>query len=123
MKRLFPLFLILCLLLTGCDFMNRGADLSSNCKKIGLSILEVTDDYLDGNITPIVAAGQIQDLCRQLSTVPDETGSKNQMVKNYCEVLGYTLTRVANGDKYNAKEIITTRNNLAALLGESTREE
>jgi hypothetical protein len=86
-----------------------------------MEILETTDDYLDGKISPVIAAGQIQDLCRALSGVPDETGMQNQQVNNYCEMLSYTMTLVADGDYINQKEIVNTRNYLAKLLGEPDR--
>ena len=121
MKRLLWIFCILSLLLTGCSFGNKAVDLSASCYELSSEILHVTDDYLDGNITVVIAAGQVQDLCRTLSGVPNEDGTKNQLVINYCEMLGYTLMLVADGDHTNEKEIITTRNTLAGLLGEDPR--
>ena len=122
MKRLLLMVCALSLLLSGCSFRNQPVDLSSDCYRISIKILEVTDDYLDGDITPVIAAGQVQDLCRTLSGIPNEEGSKNQIVTNYCEMLSYTLMLVADGDHMNAKEILHTRNTLADLLGEDTRE-
>ncbi len=122
MKRLILIFFALSLLLTGCSFQKQPVNLSSDCYIISIEILDVTDDYLDGQITPVIAAGQIQDLCRTLSGVPNETGTMNQMVTNYCEMLSYTLMLVANGDHINEKEILNTRNTLADLLGEDAKE-
>ncbi len=121
MKRFLFLFLILGFLMTGCSSLNKPSNLSSVSYKIGIKVLDTTDDYLDQKITAVVAAGQIQDLCRDLSAVPDETGSKDQEVKNYCEVLSYTLMLVADGDHINEKEIIHTRNTLATLLGKDIK--
>ena len=121
MKRLLWMICILSLLLTGCSMNNKAVDLSASCYQLSVEILSVTDDYLDGDITAVIAAGQVQDLCRTLSGVPNEEGSKNQLVINYCEMLSYTLMLVADGDHINEKEIITTRNTLAGLLGEKPR--
>lgn len=122
MKRICIIFCLLCYLLTGCSFKREPTNLSSDCYKTAIEILEVTDDYLDGNITPVVAAGQIQDLCRTLSEIPNEEGTDNQAVQSYCEMLSYTLMLVADGDYINEKEIHHTRNYLATLLNESERE-
>ena len=121
MKRLLLLLCILSLLLTGCSVSRRPSNLSTNCYKNAMEVLDTVDDYLDGKITAVVAAGQVQDLCRTLSGVPNEDGTMNQQVTSYCEVLSYTLTLVADGDFINEKEIITTRNILADLLGEKLR--
>lgn len=122
MKRLLCIISIVCLFFTGCSFMNRPSNLSPNCYKLGLNVLSVTDDYLDKKISAVVAAGQIQDLCRTLSSLPDEAGTHDQNVKNYCEMLSYTIMLVADGDHINEKEIIHTRNYLATFLGEQERE-
>lgn len=121
MKRLICIFLFINLFLTGCSIFNRPANLSRNCYTISLNILGTTDDYLDGKITAVVAAGQIQDLCRTLSASPDEAGTLDQEVKSYCEMLSYTIMLVADGDHINEKEIINTRNTLASLLGENEK--
>ena len=117
MKRFFCILLMGCLCLTGCSLGSRPANLSSTCYRLANNILQTTDDYLDQEITAVVAAGQIQDLCRTLSTHPDEAGTYDQEVKSYCEMLSYTIMLVADGDHINAKEIITTRNILASFLG------
>ena len=123
MKRLFIILCMISLLLTGCSVGgNKAADLSKDCYKIAIEVLETTDDYLDGKITAVIAAGQIQDLCRTLSGVPNEEGTMNQQVTSYCEMLSYTLMLVADGDFINEKEIITTRNVLAQMLGEKARD-
>ncbi len=122
MKRLLLMLCVICLLLTGCSLGNQGVNLSADCYRISKEVLSVTDDYLDGKITAVIAAGQIQDLCRTLSGIPNEAGSKNQLVTNYCEVLSYTLMLVADGDHINEKEILQTRNILADLLGEGKRD-
>lgn len=121
MKRFVCLLLILGFLLTGCSSMKKPSNISSTSYNIGIKVLEATDDYLDQKISAVVAAGQIQDLCRELSSVRDEQGPHDQQVKNYCEVLSYTLMLVADGDHINSKEIITTRNTLATLLGEKIK--
>ena len=77
---------ILSLLLTGCSMKNKAVDLSAGCYQLSVEILSVTDDYLDGDITAVIAAGQVQDLYRTLSGIPNEEGSKNQLVINYCEI-------------------------------------
>ena len=122
MKRLLLILCALTLLLSGCSFGRKPVDLSNDCYTMAINILDVTDDYLDGTITAVVAAGQIQDLCRTLSGIPNEEGSKNQLVTSYCEMLSYTLMLVADGDYINAKEILHTRNSLAELLGKAPRD-
>ncbi len=122
MKRLLLLICAISLLLSGCSFRKQSVNLSSDCHKIAKEILKTTDDYLDGHISPVIAAGQIQDLCRTLSGIPNEKGANNQLVTNYCEMLSYTLMLVADGDHINEKEILHTRNTLADLLGENHRE-
>lgn len=122
MKRILCVICIIGFLLTGCSVFNRPSNLSINCYTIALNILSVTDDYLDKEISAVVAAGQIQDLCRTLSAVPDEAGTHDQEVKSYCEMLSYTVMLVADGDHINKKEIVNTRNILASLLGENARE-
>lgn len=117
MKRILSIILLICLFLTGCTQYTKPANLSSDAYQIGINVLSTTDDYLDQKISASVAAGQIQDLCRTLSEVPDEQGAHDQQVKNYCEMLSYTIMLVADGDHINKKEIITTRNSLATLLG------
>ena len=118
MKRLLSLLLILPCLLSGCFMNRRPVYLSKSCYEFGLEVLYATDDYLNGKTTAVVAAGKVQDVCRFLSNIPEEAGTQNQLVRNYCEMLGYALMLVADGDQYNEKEIINTRNYLAELLGE-----
>lgn len=122
MKRLFCILIAFSLLLAGCSVFSKPSNLSNKCYNIGMNVLSVTDDYLDNTISAVIAAGQIQDLCRTLSGVPDEAGTSDQQVKNYCEMLSYTITLVADGDHINEKEIVHTRNYLASLLGESARD-
>ena len=123
MKRICCMLIVLALLLSGCFLKNKPATVSGDCYQIGMSVLETTDDYLDGDITAIVAAGQIQNRCREFGGVQGDLTTDNQAVENYCEILSYTLTLVADGDHINAGEIINTRNDLAALLGEDYREQ
>lgn len=122
MKRLLLMICLLSLLLTGCNLRQTPSNLSNNCYAAAIKVLDVTDDYLDNKITAVVAAGQIQDICRNLSSLPDEAGTQDQDVKSYCEVLSYTIMLVADGDYINEKEIIHTRNYLAKLLGEELKE-
>lgn len=121
-KRFLCILILISLLLTGCSGLRKPANLSSTCYTIAMNVLSATDQYLDKQITAVIAAGQIQDLCRTLSSLPDEEGTRNQDVKNYCEMLSYTIMLVADGDHINEKEIIHTRNYLATLLGQDIRE-
>ena len=121
MKRLVCIGFLLIFLLTACSELEKPPNLSSPCYKIGINVLSATDDYLDKKISAAVAAAQIQDLCRSLSKLPDELGSQDQQVKNYCEMLSYTIMLVADGDFLNEKEIINTRNSLATLLRQDTK--
>ena len=123
MKRVFCLCFLLIFLLTGCSKITKPSNLSNSCYRIGINVLAATDDYLDQKISPSVAAAQIQDLCRSLSELPDELGPLDQQVKNYCEMLSYTIMLVADGDFMNEKEIINTRNTLATLLGQGIKSE
>ena len=118
MKRILCLICVLSLFLTGCSFSDKSSKLSTKCYDLGLNVLSVTDGYLNNKISAVVAAGQIQDLCRTLSALPDEAGTDDQNVKNYCEILGYTMMLIADGDHINEEGIIHTRNYLASLLGE-----
>lgn len=122
MKRLLCIIILFSLLLTGCSSWDKPSNLSLNCYKLGLNILAATDDYLDNKITAVVAAGQVQDLCRTLGSYPDQPNTIDHEVKKYCEMLSYTLTQVAGGDYLNAREIINTRNYLADFLGKSKRD-
>lgn len=123
MKRLICIGFLLVFLLTGCSELAKPPNLSSPCYKIGINVLSVTDDYLDKKISPAIAAAQIQDQCRSLSKLPDELGPQDQQVKNYCEMLSYTIMLVADGDFLNEKEILNTRNTLATLLKQDIKSE
>ncbi len=122
MKRLWIFICIFSMLLTGCSIGRNSVNLSPECYRIAKEILEITDDYLDGRITAVIAAGQIQGQCRTLGGVPHEEGTMNQQVTSYCEILSYNLALVAEGELMNERDIIATRNTLADLLGEKTRE-
>ncbi len=124
MKRLLCLISVICilsLLLSGCSFFYRPSNISKNCYDVGMNVLNITDEYLDGKIYAVVAAGQIQDFCRILSALPEQAGVEDQNVKNYCDILSYTFVLISEGDGEYHMDVISTRNYLADILGEPIR--
>ena len=121
MKRLLFLFCLLSLLLTGCSLKKKPVTLSPDCHISATEILKITDDYLDGDITAVIAAGQIRDLCFTLNGIYNEPGSMNPVVTNYCEILSYNLTQITEGEQTDNTELLNTRNILADLLGQNKR--
>ncbi len=112
---------ILSFLLSGCSFFHRPSNVSNNCYDLGMNVIKITDEYLDKKITAVVAAGQIQDLCRILSALPEQEGVDDQIVKNYCEILSYTFMRISEGDGELYMDVLSIRNYLADTLGEVSR--
>ena len=122
MKRIIRLLALLCsmaFLMTGCSILSRPTNLSSICYTAGMSVLETTDAYIEGKITAVDASGKIQDQCRILDSLPEQYGSQDQAVKNYCSILSYTFMLVSEGETNHDNDILSTRNYLADLLGES----
>lgn len=118
MKRILCLLCILTCLLTACAAGVKPAGMSQDCYDLGRKALDAVDAFLDGNVSAVAAAGQVQDFCQRLSALPTDQADGVQSVVSSCEQIGYMLVRAANGDKYAAKEVETARNNLARTLGE-----
>ena len=121
MKRIICLLCILTCLFTSCAVDGKPAGMSQDCYDLGCKALDATDAFLDGDITAVAAAGQVQDYCQRLSELPTDQADGVQSVVNSCEQIAYMLLRAANGDKYAAQEVETARNTLAQTLGQSER--
>ncbi len=121
MKRTICILCLLTCLLTACTGRSKPAGMSEKCFDLGCKAMDATDAFIDGDISAVVAAGQVQDYCQRLSALPTDQADGVQSVVNACEQIGYMLVRAANGDKYAATEILTARNDLARTLGQSTR--
>lgn len=119
-KIFYFIFFLICsgILLSGCSSLRRPVTLSPTSYDTAMNILSVTDQYLDGKITAVYAAGQIQNLCNILETLPETAGTQEFAVKNYSELLAHMFMQLAEGDPVEFSDIIQTRNYLATLLGE-----
>ena len=116
MKKFFILFLMLCLLLTGC--FSRGVDLSADARQLGMNILSTTDNYLNGVSTASTASSLIQQHCYQISTVIIPGPSQDETLKTTCEIVNYAMLRIAEGETTDNHDLINARNQLADLMGE-----
>ena len=121
MKRIICILCILTCLLTACVGRGKPAGMSQECFDLGCKAMDAADAFIDGKISAVVAAGQVQDCCQRLSELPTDQADGVQSVVSVCEQIAYMLVRAANGDKYAAKEITAARNSLARTLGQSTR--
>ena len=116
------ILLLICfsILFSGCSSLRRPVTLSPTSYDAAMNILDITDQYLDGKITAVYAAGQTQNLCSILETLPETAGTQESSVKNYSELIAHMLMQLAEGDSVEISELIQTRNYLATLLGERT---
>lgn len=121
MKRIICIICLLTCLLTACTGRSKPADMSQECFDLGCKAMDAADDFIDGEMSAIVAAGVVQEQCQKLGELPTDQADGVQAVLRCCEQMSYMLVRAANGDHYAASELITARNDLARAIGQSTR--
>lgn len=102
-------------------FARRASNLTPKCYDAANNILQITDRYLDHTISAMDAAGQIRDLCHTLSSLPEEAGTDDHIVKNYCDILSFHFSLLSEGDDSVEQEILPARNYLASFLGQASR--
>ena len=125
MKRILCLISILCMIslaTSGCSLFLRPTNISKTCYSVGINVLEITDKYIDGKITAVDAAGQIQDQCTILDALPEQKGTEDQNVKNYCNILSHTFMLLSEDNHQEEENLIPNRNFLATLLGKPMKE-
>ena len=106
--------LSLILMLSACNF-SKPVDMSDQAYTAGVKVLEITDNYLDFEISREEAHEQISELSERFST--DDTDTiDSTLVDTYLSSLSLKL-QIKSDDS----EILDTRNKLANILNVSEK--
>ncbi len=128
MKKVIAVLCALAVFVSGCS--SRPGGLTEETYRTGKNALEAIDQYLDGEITAQEAHDKINlyyDILDKHNDSLDENEDNDKLsfncssIKLECMIASYAIVKIDAGFSDEMESLLESRNDIAEIIGESTR--